>query len=59
MIIVRLGGGLFGRLTGFPYSGATWSGCGSSGDYLDQLVFLIANGELSSFSVEHNIFFDY
>jgi len=55
MIIVRHGGGLFGRLTGFPYSGATWSGCGSSGDYLDQLVFLIANGELSSFSVEYNI----
>ena len=44
LIKIRLGGGLFGRLTGFPHSGASWSGCGSSGDYLDQLVFLIANG---------------
>jgi hypothetical protein len=29
--ILRLGGGLFGLLTGYPQPGATWSGCGRSG----------------------------
>lgn len=29
--ILRLGGGLFGDLTGFPYHGANWFGCGANG----------------------------
>lgn len=36
--ILRLGGGLFGRLTGFPYNNASWEGCGESGTLHDQLV---------------------
>jgi len=29
--ILRLGGGLLGRLTGFPQNGAGWVGCGANG----------------------------
>ena len=29
--ILRLGGGLFGDLLGFPQQGATWQGCGANG----------------------------
>lgn len=39
--ILRLGGGLFGRLTGLPYTNATWSGCGAYGTDRDQFVFRI------------------
>lgn len=42
---LRLGGGLFGRLTGFPYSGAYWEGCGKNGTYQEQFVFQILNGQ--------------
>jgi hypothetical protein len=43
--LLRLGGGLFGRIQGFPMSGAHWQGCGESGGDRDQLIFMIANGE--------------
>jgi hypothetical protein len=41
---LRLGGGLFGRITGFPKPNASWHGCGESGTDRDQLVFRIDNG---------------
>jgi hypothetical protein len=43
--ILRLGGGLFGRLTGLPYNNSRWTGCGEEGTDRDQLVFRIAAGE--------------
>lgn len=39
--ILRLGGGIFGRETGFPNPGAWWSGCGLTGTWDEQLVFQI------------------
>ena len=36
--ILRLGGGLFGRVTGFPMRNASWQGCGEQGGLHDQLV---------------------
>lgn len=36
--ILRLGGGAFGRLTGFPYNDSHWRGCGEEGGVHDQLV---------------------
>lgn len=42
--ILRLGGGLFGRLTGLPYNNSRWEGCGESGTDRDQLVFRIDSG---------------
>ena len=38
LYVLRLGGGLFGRLTGFPQSDASWEGCGQSGGIHDQMV---------------------
>lgn len=49
--ILRLGGGLFGRLLDFPYAHTNWTGCGASGDHLDQLVFRIANSECTPLQV--------
>jgi hypothetical protein len=43
--LLRIGGGLFGRLTGQPYAGAKWKGCDSSGDDRTQLIFRIADGK--------------
>jgi hypothetical protein len=43
--ILRLGGGLFGRITGFPYNESRWEGCSMQGTDRDQLVFKIAGGE--------------
>lgn len=40
LYVLRLGGGLFGRLTGFPKSDASWEGCGQSGGLHDQMVSL-------------------
>lgn len=48
LYILRLGGGLFGRITGFPYPNASWSGCGNFGTDRDQFVFRIANGVCTS-----------
>lgn len=42
--ILRLGGGLFGRLTGYPYPTANWTGCGVQGTDRDQLIFRISGG---------------
>lgn len=42
--ILRLGGGLFGRLTGLPYNESRWEGCGRSGTDRDQLIFRIDSG---------------
>jgi len=42
--VMRLGGGLFGRLTGLPYANARWEGCGMSGTDRDQLVFRMVDG---------------
>lgn len=36
--IVHVGGGLFGRITGYPMRNASWHGCGESGGERDQLV---------------------
>lgn len=36
--ILRLGGGLFGRVTGFPMRNASWQGCDEQGGLHDQLV---------------------
>ncbi len=44
LYILRLGGGLFGRITGFPYPNASWHGCGEEGTDRDQFIFRIANG---------------
>lgn len=41
---LRLGNGLFGPLTGFPYADASWSGCGAEGGARDQFVFRITDG---------------
>eukprot|EP01032_Pedospumella_encystans_P015428 gene15428-17646_t len=45
LYILRLGGGPFGRFTGFPMSNASWTGCGESGGLRDQLIFRIANSK--------------
>ena len=39
--ILRLGGGLFGRETGFPNQGASWKGCGLNGTWDEQLIFQV------------------
>lgn len=44
LYILRLGGGLFGRITGFPYKNASWHGCGEEGTDRDQFIFRIADG---------------
>ncbi len=36
--ILRLGAGSFGRVTGFPFNGSYWQGCGEEGGLHDQLV---------------------
>lgn len=51
LYILRLGGGLFGRETGFPYAGARWEGCGANGTDRHQLVFNISNGVCSPVQV--------
>ena len=50
---LRLGGGLFGRLTGLPYTGAKWKGCGASGTDRDQLVFKISDNKCHPVQVFH------
>jgi hypothetical protein len=39
--ILRLGGGLFGRETGFPNPGSWWEGCGLKGTWDEQLIFQV------------------
>eukprot|EP01033_Poteriospumella_lacustris_P005683 gene5683-4067_t len=51
LYILRLGGGLFGRLLDFPYARTNWTGCGASGDHLDQLVFRIAESKCTAVQV--------
>jgi hypothetical protein len=51
--ILRLGGGLFGRQLGFPLPTAKWEGCGSSGTYLDQLIFTIRGGQCEPLQKYH------
>jgi hypothetical protein len=58
--ILRLGGGPFGRITGYPMSNASWHGCGESGGLHDQLVrslsvLLALLSDLSNF-VRHRSF---
>lgn len=49
--ILRLGGGLFGDLLGYPLANASWTGCGASGGYLDQMVFRILNGNCEAIQI--------
>lgn len=50
--ILRIGGGLFGRLLGFPRGNATWSGCGVTlGTEREQLVFRISGGQCTALQV--------
>ncbi len=42
--ILRLGGGLFGRLTNLPYINAQWEGCGFNGTDRTQFIFKIYSG---------------
>lgn len=42
--ILRLGGGLFGRLTALPYINAQWQGCGFNGTDRTQFIFKIYGG---------------
>lgn len=51
LYILRLGGGLFGRLLDFPYARTNWTGCGASGDHRDQLVFRIAESKCTAVQV--------
>lgn len=41
--MMRMGGGLFGKILGFPREGASWEGCGSNGTWRDQFMFEIVN----------------
>eukprot|EP01038_Epipyxis_sp_PR26KG_P013167 gene13167-17641_t len=41
LYILRVGGGLFGRLLEFPTPTANWIGCGENGTDRDQLIFQI------------------
>lgn len=41
--IMRMGGGLFGKILNFPLLDAHWYGCGASGTWRDQFIFQIAN----------------
>lgn len=41
--LMRQGGGHFGKIIGFPYTGASWEGCGTSGTWNEQLIFQIVN----------------
>jgi len=46
--ILRLGGGLFGRETGFPYPDAWWKGCGLNGTWDEQLIFQISENKCTA-----------
>lgn len=46
--ILRLGGGLFGRETGFPYTDAWWKGCGLNGTWDEQLIFQISENKCTA-----------
>ena len=39
--LLRMGGGTFGKIIGFPHSDANWVGCGVSGTWRDQMIFQI------------------
>ena len=41
--LMRMGGGLFGKILDFPRAGASWEGCGASGTWRDQFMFEIVN----------------